>query len=299
MSRPHALVIGRQGQVAMALARVLPVHGIGCTIVSRPVVDLTQPDTLERVIAETRPDVVINAAAYTAVDRAEDEPELAFLSNGQAPGVMAAAAALVGAAIIHISTDYVFDGASSVAYREGDPVGPLGIYGRSKLAGEVAVAAANPRHIILRTAWVCSPDGGNFVKTMLKLAAERPELKVVNDQTGVPTFAADIAEVIASMVRVLDSSACTADQFGIFHVASAGETTWCGFARAIMAGSQLRGGPHVPVRAISTADFPTKARRPAYSKLNTGKLAAVYKLSLPEWDQSLDQCLDALICPVR
>ena len=292
-----ALVIGSQGQVAMALAQRLPAHGIDCVSTARPQIDLMDPQTVARVIAELRPTIVINPAAYTAVDRAEDEPGAAFAINAHAPGVIAQAAADVGAPIIHLSTDYVFDGTSRVPYRESDAPAPLGVYGRSKLEGERAVAAANPQHVILRTAWVCSADGANFVKTMLRLAKDRRELRVVDDQVGAPTFAIDIADAIAGIVHACVAQSARRELYGIFNVAGAGETTWCGFARAIMAGSRKRGGVGIPVNAIATADYPTRARRPAYSRLDTSKLAQVYDLSLPAWETSLETCLDMLVAP--
>ena len=294
MVSPRALILGSQGQVARALAETLPKRGIECIVAARPMVDLTRPETATAFINAARPSIVINAAAYTAVDRAEDEPALAFAVNATGAGSVAAAAASIGAPFIHVSTDYVFDGSKTMPYREDDATGPVSVYGQSKLAGEKAVAAVNPQHVILRTAWLCSPFGTNFVKTMLRLAAERSEVRVVADQTGAPTFAADIASAIADIVSLL-SSQPPKDAFGIFHLASQGETTWCAFARAIMAGSAKRGGPHVPVIAITTADYPTRARRPAYSKLATGKLAAVYGISLPDWQRGLGPCLDRLV----
>ena len=291
----RAVLIGGKGQVATSLARVLPASGFDVTILARPEFDLTEPRSIAAAIIAAKPDVVINPAAHTAVDRAEDEPDLAFAINRDAAGTIAAAAATAGAAIIHYSTDYVFDGRQSKPYVESDPTGPQGVYGASKLAGEQAVAAANPRHVILRTAWVCSADGANFLKTVLRLAAERPELKVVDDQHGSPTFAADIATATARIAQTCASEAAGAPAFGVFHLVSQGEVTWCGFARAIMAASKVRGGPGVPVHAITTADFPTKARRPAYSKLDTTKLARVHGIDMPRWQTALDHCLDGMI----
>jgi dTDP-4-dehydrorhamnose reductase len=294
----RAVLIGSKGQVATSLARTLPAAGFDVTVLTRPDYDLTDPSKIGQAIIDAQPHVVINPAAYTAVDRAEDEPAAAFAINRDAAGAIAAAAYNAGAAIIHYSTDYVFDGSSSVPYQENDPAGPTSVYGASKLAGELAVASANPRHVILRTAWVCSPDGANFLKTMLRLAAERPELKVVDDQHGSPTFAADIAGATATVARTLTDGSVT-PAFGTFHLVSAGATTWCGFARAIMAASKARGGPSVPVHAIATADFPTKARRPAYSKLDTQKIARHYGVVMPSWQQALETCLDRMLGPVR
>ncbi len=291
----RVVLIGAKGQVAISLARSLPEAGFAVTVLARPEFDLTRADELSEAIIAARPAVVINPAAYTAVDRAEDEPGAAYAINRDAAGAIAAAASRAGAAIIHLSTDYVFDGRQSRPYREEEETGPQGVYGASKLAGEVVVVAANPRHVILRTAWVCSPDGANFLKTMLRLAAERPELKVVADQHGSPTFAADIAGAIAKIAKVCADKSSGAPQFGVFHLVSGGETTWCGFARAIMLASKARGGPSVPVHSITTAEFPTKARRPSYSTLNTDKLARVYGIRMPDWQPALECCLDGMI----
>ncbi len=293
--RGRVVLIGAKGQIAASLARDLPDAGFDVTVLARPAFDLVRPDELAAAIIAARPSVVINPAAYTAVDRAEDEPGVAFAINCDAAGKVAAAATEAGAAIIHFSTDYVFDGCSARPYVEDDPTGPQSVYGASKLAGEAAVAHANPRHVILRTAWVCSPDGANFLKTMLRLAAERPELKVVDDQHGSPTFAADIAAATSKIAGICADKNARTRSFGVFHLVSAGETTWCGFARSILAQSQARGGRATAVHAITTADFPTKARRPAYSKLDTGKLAKVYGIEMPHWQDAMERCLDGMI----
>ena len=295
--KPRALIVGKHGQVATALADALPKAGFDCTSIGRPECDLINPQSAVDAIARANPSIVINPAAYTAVDRAEDESELAYMINEKAAGAVALAAAAAGVPVIHVSTDYVFDGSKQSPYLETDATAPLGVYGASKLAGEIAVAAANPQHVILRTAWVCSPHGANFAKTMLRLAAERPELRVVDDQYGAPTFAADIAAAIAVIATKLTSSEVRPSDYGVFHYASAGETTWCRFARSIMEQSALRGGPHVPVTAIATREFPTKVRRPAYSKLSTDKIAEIYGLSAPDWHESLKVCLDQLVRP--
>ena len=297
--RLRAVLIGGKGQVATSLARALPLGGFDLTTLARPDFDLTRPAELADAIVAARPDVVINPAAYTAVDKAEDEPDAAFAINRDAPGVVAAAAAEAGAVVIHYSTDYVFDGGKQTPYAEDDATGPQGVYGASKLAGEQRVAAANPRHVILRTAWVCSADGANFLKTMLRLAAERPALRVVDDQHGSPTFAADIAAATCGIARASATAEAGAAEFGVFNLVSGGATTWCGFARAIMAASAARGGPSVPVEAITTAEFPTRARRPAYSRLDAGKLAQVYGIALPDWDVALEACLDGMLGPKR
>ena len=294
-SRQRVVLIGGKGQMAMSLARVLPARGFDVTVLARPEYDLTRPAEITDAIAAARPSVVINPAAYTAVDRAEIEPATAFAINRDGAAAISSAAARAGAAVIHFSTDYVFDGGKTTPYLETDATAPQGVYGASKLAGEAAVALVNPRHVILRTAWVCSADGANFLKTMLRLAAERPELRIVDDQRGSPTFAADIAEATAVIAGAIRDTAAGAPQFGVFHLASAGETSWCGFARAIMAASKDLGGPSVPVKAITTADFPTKAHRPAYSKLDTSKLARTYGIALPEWEAAMHTCLGNIL----
>ncbi len=291
----RVVLIGGKGQVAMSLARALPAHGFAVTVLARPEYDLMRTAELADAIFAARPSVVINPAAYTAVDRAEDEPAAAFAINRDGAAAISSAAARSGAAIIHFSTDYVFDGQKTTPYVETDTTGPQGVYGASKLAGEAAVALVNPRHVILRTAWICSADGANFLKTMLRLAAERPELRVVDDQRGSPTFATDIAEATARIAAVISGKAADAPQFGVFHLASADETSWCGFARAIMAASKDLGGPSVPVQAITAADFPTKARRPAYSKLDTSKLTRTYGIEMPDWEVAMHACLGAIL----
>jgi dTDP-4-dehydrorhamnose reductase len=291
-------VTGREGQLARAIRELLPAAGWHVEAIGRPEVDLERPGTVADAIRRARPAVVVSAAAYTAVDRAEDEPERAAAVNAVAPGVVAAAAAEVGAPVIHVSTDYVFDGSKRSPYSEADATKPLGVYGATKLAGEVAVAAANPRHVILRTAWVASPVGTNFVRTMLRLAAERPALRVVADQRGAPTFAADLASAVRAVAdRLIANPPPGPEHYGIFHIASAGETSWHGFAEAIVDGAARRGVARVPVEAITTAEFPTRARRPAYSKLSSDRIASVYGIRLPHWRDGLERCLDTLIGP--
>jgi len=293
--KQHAMIIGRQGQVARALAEFLPSSGLDCTIIGRPEIDITAQTDIIAVIDHIRPSVVINPAAFTAVDHAEDEIDLAFAINATAAGCIASAAASFGIPIIHVSTDYVFDGTKNVPYVETDATAPCGVYGKSKLAGELAVTAANPAHVIIRTSWVCSPYGSNFVKTMLRLATETPELRVVDDQYGAPTFAADIAAATAIIAHKLITGPVDAGRFGTFHFASSEATTWCRFARSIMEQSAQRGGPSVPVTAITTHEFPTKVRRPAYSMLGTSKIFKTYGISAPDWHSSLGTCLDHLI----
>lgn len=288
------VVTGREGQVARSLAE----RGAGgpheLVFLARPELDLADPADAERAIVDARPDLVVSAAAYTAVDKAESETELAMTVNGAAPGAIARGAARVGAPVVHLSTDYVFDGALDRPYREDDAVGPTGAYGASKLAGEQAVAASGASHLILRTAWVYSPFGANFVRTMLRLAADRDEVGVVADQQGCPTSALDIADAVLAL-----ADRWAADERegwnAVYHLAGTGETHWAGFAEAIFAASAARGGPAARVRAIGTSDYPTPARRPANSRLNTAKLAAAFGLRLPAWQESLPPVVARLL----
>ncbi len=287
MSLPplRLLITGCNGQVGNALAALdwgeARVAGL-----ARSDLDLADLDAVRGVLRRERPDVVINAAAYTAVDRAESEPELAFRINAGAPGVMAEELARRGALLVHYSTDYVFDGHASRPYRETDPTAPTGVYGASKLAGENAIGNAGCDHLILRTSWVYSHRGANFLLTMLRLAAERDALDVVADQHGTPTYAPDLASMTHRVLERLLRSRSEAMR-GIFHLGNAGETTWHGFATEIMRRS---GNGHVVVRAIETADYPTPARRPPYSVLDKGRARDVFDLEIPDWRDGLDRC---------
>jgi dTDP-4-dehydrorhamnose reductase len=288
-------VTGAEGQVARSL-REAAAEDAGLVLGwgARPTFDLTRPDTIARAIDAFKPDLVVNPAAYTAVDKAESEPDLAFAVNRDGAGATAAAAASVGAPIIHLSTDYVFDGTKDGPYVENDAPCPTGVYGQSKLAGEIAVATANPRHVILRTAWVYAPFGANFVRTMLRLAGERDRLTVVDDQVGCPTYAPDIAAAILIIGRRLNAE-WREDYAGVTNCAGPDAMTWCGFARAIMSGTRTRGGRGVPVDAITTAQFPTPARRPANSRLDCGRLADLFGVRPPPLEDSLGRCLDRLL----
>lgn len=291
------LIVGRSGQLATELARAFDTASVPYVALGRGGLDLASHDAINAAVAAVRPALVINAAAYTAVDRAEDEPDMARAINAIGAGRLATAARGAGAAIIHVSTDYVFDGSKLSPYVESDTPHPLGVYGTTKLEGEHLVAAANSRHVILRTAWVYSPHGQNFVKTMLRLARERAEIGVVADQTGTPTSAGDLADAIVAIARRISLAESGAEDFGVFHAAGTGATTWHGFASAIMDGARSRGAKAALVKAITTADFPTRARRPSNSVLDSTKLRHVYAIEMPPWQASLARCLDTLIGP--
>jgi dTDP-4-dehydrorhamnose reductase len=262
---------------------------------ARPQVDLLRPASIEKALAKFRPDVVINPAAYTAVDKAESEIEQAFAINRDGAKAVARAADNHRAPIIHISTDYVFDGKKQAPYIETDPTAPLGVYGKSKLEGEQVVAAANPRHIVLRTCWVYAPFGNNFVRTMLRLAAEHDRLRVVSDQIGCPTYAPDIASAIIAIARMVTVSGWKPEFAGVTHLAGPDAVSWHDFAKEIIAQSSTRGGRSVPVDPIATSDYPTPARRPSNSRLSTARLESVFSLHLPSMQSSLADCLDQLL----
>ena len=288
------LVAGAQGQLARAMIELAPsAADITAFALGRPALDLTAPASVLKTLADFKPDVIVNAAAYTAVDKAESEPDAAMALNADGPARLAEAADRMGAVLIHVSTDYVFDGTKPTPYVEDDPTAPLGAYGRSKLAGEVAVRAATGRHIILRTAWVHSPFGANFVKTMLRLAADRPDLRVVDDQIGSPTYAPHLAEAILAISRAVIGDPDSA-RFGTYHAAGSGAVTWCGMAREIMSVSAALDGPSATVAAITTAEYPTPAERPANSRLDCSKLAAAFSVTLPDWQQGVAECVTRL-----
>lgn len=280
------VVTGRTGQVVRSLvARAAPTPEYEIIPVGRPELDLLGTGDLSHIFAARHPDLIISAAAYTAVERAEDEPDVAFAVNAAGAERVAQAAAAIGVPVIHLSTDYVFSGVSDRPYSENDAPAPCGVYGRSKLAGELAVAAANPNHVILRTAWVYSPFGSNFVKTMLRKALESDTVSVVADQFGNPTSAFDIADgilAVASRLADVSPSSC----YGTFHLAGTGSTNWATFATYVFEVSREAGGPFATVHAISTDEFPTKARRPANSILNTDKFHKAFGWRAPQWRKS-------------
>jgi dTDP-4-dehydrorhamnose reductase len=291
------LLLGASGQVGTELRRRLPALGaVTCATRTGMLddgspclpIDLDSPRTLASLVDSVVPDVVVNAAAYTAVDRAEDDAAAAFRANAEAPGVLAHACATRGAWLVHYSTDYVFDGQGRRPYREDDPVAPLGVYGASKLAGEQAIQASGARHLIFRTAWVYAAHGHNFLRTMLRLSAERDELRVVDDQVGSPTPASLIADVTARVVGAQSGES------GLWHLTAAGTTSWAGFASAIVDGAVERGLiPRAPrVVPIRSEDYPTRARRPAYSVLDTARLARDFGIRSVSWQDGLGSVLD-------
>lgn len=293
-----ALVIGRSGQLALALAERAKAEGRPMVFVGRPDVDLEDPDSLRHAMLSSGAGIVVNAAAYTAVDQAEDEPDRAWAQNVEGPRTLAEAARDVGARLIHVSTDYVFDGFGDAPRREGDPTGPAGVYGRTKLAGEEAIRAVLPGHVIVRTAWVYSPFGRNFVKTMLDVARSRPGLRVVGDQVGNPTSALDLADGLLAVVRAWERE----PDRGIgatYHLAGTGSASWAEFAREIFALSAQRGGPSAEVEAIATADWPAKAPRPLNSRLDSSLFAETFGYRAPPWRESLALVVERLLAEGR
>jgi dTDP-4-dehydrorhamnose reductase len=289
------LVTGTSGQLAQSLLERGLARGADIVAMRRPHLDLTIPSTLAVAIADARPDVVVSAAAYTAVDKAESEEVLAHRVNAQGAGDLARQCERFGVPVVHLSTDYVFDGLKPSAYVETDATAPINAYGRSKLAGEAAVASACQRHVILRTSWIHSPYGTNFVKTMLRLAQTQPEVRVVDDQHGCPTQALDLADAILSIAEQVAGLPSASDVWGIYHAAGAGETTWCGLAREIFAVATARGRPTPRVVAIASSDYPTPARRPANSRLDCDKLAQKFGVRLPDWHVAARASVERLL----
>jgi dTDP-4-dehydrorhamnose reductase len=288
-------VTGRYGQIAQSLVERGPNSNIEVVTLARPAVDLTRPSDLTDVLAALRPQAVVSAAAYTAVDLAESEPVLAHQINANGAEALARATALLQIPIVHLSTDYVFDGALDRPYCEEDPPCPINVYGLSKLRGEQLVAAANPNHAILRTAWVYSPFGQNFARTMLSLAGTRDEISVVSDQRGSPSNALDIADGIFSVLYNLIARPHDATIRGVFHMTSGGETNWAEFAMAIFAASATSNGPFSQVRSIASSAYPTAARRPANSRLDNSKLARSHGVRLPLWPDSISETITRIL----
>ncbi|QQR35443.1 dTDP-4-dehydrorhamnose reductase [Devosia oryziradicis] len=288
-------VTGKTGQVVTALLERGEAMGAEIVALGRPEIDLSLDRSVLDTLAAASPDVIVSAAAYTAVDKAETEADRAEAVNARGPGLVAEAAAALNVPVIHLSTDYVFDGSKPSPYVETDATRPLGVYGRTKLAGETAVAAATPNHVILRTAWVYSPFGQNFLKTMLRLAADRPELRVVDDQRGNPTSALDIADAVLVIARNLFDRPDDAALRGVFHLAGTGEASWADFATEIFAASAALGGPSAGVSRITTADYATPARRPANSRLSTARLQQVHGVTMPHWTTSTRSVVERLV----
>ncbi|GAP33571.1 dTDP-4-dehydrorhamnose reductase [Piscinibacter sakaiensis] len=293
------LLFGGNGQVGWELRRALAPLGEVIAPDRRDAAlhaDFAQPQGLAATVRAVAPDVVVNAAAHTAVDRAESEPALAQAINAEAPGVLAREAAACGAWLVHYGTDYVFDGSGSRPWAEDSPTGPLSVYGRSKLAGEQAIRASGCRHLVLRTSWVYAARGGNFAKTMLRLAAERERLTVVDDQVGAPTGAELLADVAAQALR---SARARPELSGTYHVAAAGETSWHGYARFVIeharaAGRPIRVAPDA-IEPVPTSAFPTPAHRPANSRLDTRRLREAFDLVLPPWQQGVARMLTEVL----
>jgi len=286
MSRPTILLTGATGQVGFELARSLADHG-DVIALDRAALDLADADAIVASVRQARPQLIVNAAAYTAVDRAEVERDAAFAANARAPGILAEEAKRLDAVLIHYSTDYVFDGRRTTPYDEDAPTGPLNVYGASKLEGERAIAQIGAHAVVLRTSWVYGARGSNFLLTMLRLAKERDELRIVADQYGTPNWCRTLAD--ATTAAVARGLPWLAERAGLYHLASSGSTTWHGFAQAIV-GDAPR--PHVV--GIATSDYPTPARRPAYGVLATRKFEAEFGYTMPDWRDALKACRSAM-----
>lgn len=286
---PRILIVGSHGQVTRALQEEL--RGLGDIVVAGrdQGFDLSQPENLRHRVRELRPDLIVNPAAHTAVDQAQNEPEPAFAINGIAPGVLAEEAAALGVPLIHYSTDYVFDGGKPTPYVEADPTNPLNVYGQSKLAGEQAVAAVGGQHLILRTSWVYSRYGKNFLLTLQRLLQERDELRIVADQVGAPTWAGTIAQATR---QIIERWAQDGEQsWGVYHLTARGETSWFGFAEAIGNALREQGKPCARLEPIPTSAYPTPAARPLNSRLDCSKLTRDWGVRLPDWQVALQECL--------
>jgi dTDP-4-dehydrorhamnose reductase len=288
------LVAGWQGQTARTFMDMAPAcAGITACAVGRPSLDVCEPRSIERALADITPDVVINSAAYTAVDLAEDEQEQAFALNRDGARQLAHAAARRGIPIIHLSTDYVFDGTKSAPYTETDAPNPQSVYGCSKLAGEQAVQEANSKHIILRTAWLFSPFGRNFVKSILQRARDGVHLRVVSDQHGSPTYAPHLVDAILAIARRIKDDG--AGLWGTYHAAGSGTATWHEMTAEILRQSALLGGPQTELDAITSADYPARARRPANARLDCSKLERSFGMRLPPWQEGVAECVRRLL----
>ncbi len=289
------LLFGCDGQLGRELTALSSERAVDLVGLNHAAVDITDPVAVARALEAQRPDVVVNAAAYTAVDKAESEPDLAARANAMAPGLIAERCARYRTPMIHVSTDYVFDGTKASAYVEADPIAPLGVYGRTKAAGEAAVRAAGERHLILRTSWVYGIHGANFLKTMLRLARERDRLTIVADQRGCPTATRDIAEGILAAAQ----AACAGTaRWGTYHLAGTGVTTWHGFASAIVAHAAAHTGRTPEMAPITTADYPTPAKRPANSELDSSQFERAFRFRAAPWQDRVAEVVDTLLAPI-
>jgi dTDP-4-dehydrorhamnose reductase len=289
----RAVIIGKSGQLARCLVETAPAGGEPICF-GRDSFDLAASSADISVLADARPDVLINAAAYTAVDKAETDREAAFALNAAGPARLADFAAVHGVPLIHVSTDYVFDGAGAQPYREDDPPAPINVYGHSKLEGERAIAERLPQRIILRTSWVFSAFGGNFVKTMLRLAGDRQELRIVGDQIGRPTSAHELARVIWRIARRIDEAEMRPAPWGVYHYADAGQASWADFAEAIFASPEAGLAAPPRIQRIGTEEYPTPSRRPLYSALDTTKIEAAFGVRPRPWREGLREVLARL-----
>jgi len=289
------LVLGSRGQVGLELMRAAWPQGTRLVGAARPQFDITDADSIEAALARHAPDVVINGAAYTAVDKAESDRENAFAVNATGPATLAAACARHGSTLVQLSTDYVFDGTASRPYREDDRVVPINVYGQSKAAGEAAVRLQQPRHIILRTSWVYAAHGQNFVKTILRLASEREKISVVSDQRGTPTWAGDVAATIVTVTKKLTDGNPHASSFGTFHFTAKGDTTWHGVAEQIIGHYANAVGRAPMIEPIPTSAFPAAARRPANSLLDCSRIESVFQVRCPPWRERLARVIEDLL----
>ncbi|PFG21622.1 dTDP-4-dehydrorhamnose reductase [Pseudomonas lurida] len=282
------LIIGQHGQVSRELQRHL--QGLGELIVlGRDQLDLANPDQIRQQVRAHRPDLIINAAAHTAVDQAQSEPEVAFAINATAPGVLAEEAKALGIPLIHYSTDYVFDGSKPAPYTEADTPNPLGVYGQSKLAGEQAIAAVGGEHLILRTSWVYSSHGKNFLLTMQRLLQEKPQMRIVADQIGAPTWAGSIASSTRTLIERWQAG--EPGEWGVYHLTAGGETSWFGFAQAIGEHLRQQGKACADLEPIPSSAYPTPAKRPLNSRLDCTRLQQQWHVSQPHWQDALRECL--------
>ena len=282
------LITGQHGQVSHALQQRLPDLG-ELIVLGRDQLDLVNPDQIREQIRSHRPNLIINAAAHTAVDQAESEPDVAFAINAIAPGILAEEAKALGIPLIHYSTDYVFDGSKPAPYTETDAPNPLGVYGQSKLAGEQAIAAVGGEYLILRTSWVYSDHGKNFLLTMQRLLQEKPHLRIVADQIGAPTWAGTIA--LSTRALIERWQAGQAGDWGVYHLTAQGETSWFGFAQAIGEHLRAQGKACAELEAIPSSAYPTPAKRPLNSRLDCSRLQQQWHVSLPQWQDALRECL--------